>query len=67
VDKFVAVGIQPSAYAVTPTPVSTIVILPTVRLSGVVGLNGNKPLIWGMSNVIRESKKLDSYETLDAV
>ena len=50
--EFVSISIQPPTYAVAPTPVPTIVILPTVELSGMVGLNGDGTLIYNTSEMI---------------
>ena len=66
--KFVAIRVQAPTYAVTPTPISTIVILPTVELSGMVGRHGDVALIYGNFNRGSSVRQVGSpYKILDAV
>jgi hypothetical protein len=57
--KFVAIRVQAPTYAVTPAPISTIVILPTVELPGMVGRHRDVALIYKISIVTHQFDKLD--------
>jgi len=62
--EFVPVSIQPSTYAIAPTPVSAIIILPIVELSGMIRLYGDGAWVYGMSNIIHRLEKSDFLTVL---
>jgi hypothetical protein len=62
--EFVPISIQPPTYAVAPTPIHAIVILPTVELPGMVRLYGDGTLIYNTSNIIRGLDKLNVLTSL---
>ena len=63
-DELVPISIQPPAYAVTPTPVHAIVVLPTVELPRMVRLYGDGALSYNTSNIMRGLDNLDVLTSL---
>jgi len=66
VDKLIPVSIQSPTYPITPTPVRTVVILPTVELPRMIRLYGDGALSYDTSNIIRGLDKVGILTNLSS-